>query len=133
MSNEERKEQIKDHKEYVKKNLYKQDYYTESENGKTYPKSRINVQYITYEWLRLDKDWNYQKYEWDKIKLTVSKLKLNDWEVEVAKKVLTNRKWEAYSVDDKKEIILSVKEFKDLVKDVDLDFTDTDTEKDIDF
>lgn len=131
MSNEERKEQIKDHKEYVKKNLYKQDYYTESENGKTYPKSRINVQYITYEWLRLDKDWNYQKYEWDKIKLTVSKLKLNDWEVEVAKKVLTNRKWEAYSVDDKKEIILSVKEFKDLVKDVDLDFTDT--EKDIDF
>ena len=133
MSNEERKEQIKDHKEYVKKNLYKQDYYTESENGKTYPKSRINVQYITYEWLRLDKDWNYQKYEWDKIKLTVSKLKLNDWEVEVAKKVLTNRKWEAYSVDDKKEIILSVKEFKDLVKDVDLDFKDTDTEKDIDF
>ena len=131
MSNEERKEQIKDHKEYVKKNLYKQDYYTESENGKTYPKSRINVQYITYEWLRLDKDWNYQKYEWDKIKITVSKLKLNDWEVEVAKKVLTSRNWEAYSVDDKKEIVFSVKEFRDLVKDVDLDLTETDTDFDV--
>lgn len=117
----EKIEQIKDHKEIVEKVLYETDFNVESENWKTYPKSRIRAEYITYTWKRLDKDNKYQDYNWEKIVITNYKLSLNDWNIEIAKKILKNRNWEPYIVDDKKELILSIDEFNDLITNIDLE------------
>lgn len=113
--------QIKDHKETLEKVLYETDFSTTSENWKSYPKCRVKAEYITYEGERLNKQEQYEKYTWDKVVLTVSKLTLNEWNTEVAKKILYNKNWDAYTVNDKKEIILSVEEFNHLMTNIDLD------------
>lgn len=117
----EKLEQIKDHKETVEKVLYETDFSTESENWKTYPKCRIRAEYVTYTWKRLDKDNKYQDYNWDKVVISVAKLTINEWNVEIAKKILKNRNWEPYVLNDKKEIILSVDEFNHIFQNIDLD------------
>lgn len=113
--------QIKNHTETLEKVLYETDFSTTSENGKTYPKCRVKGEYITYEWERLNKDKKYEKYTWEKVVLSVSKLTLNEWQVEVAKKILYNKNGDAYTVNDKKEMILSVEEFEHLFTNIDLD------------
>lgn len=114
--------QIKDHKETLEKVLYETDFSTTSENWKTYPKCRVKAEFYLYEWERLNKEQKYEKYTWEKVVISVSKLTLNEWQIEVAKKILYNKKWDAYTVNDKKEIILSVEEFQDLMTNIDLDF-----------
>lgn len=114
-------QQIKNHKESLEKVLYETDFSTTSENWKTYPKARVKAEYFSYEWERLNKEKKYEKYIWDKVVISVLKLTLNNWQVETAKKILTNRAWEQYIVDDKKEIILSVEEFNDFVSNIDTD------------
>lgn len=115
------KEQIKNHKETVEKVLYEKDFYTESKDGRRFPKNKIKAEYVKYSGERLDKDGNYKVYEWDKVVITVAKLTTNDGNLEVAKKIMKNAKWESYIVDDKKEIILSTEEFQDLLASVELD------------
>ena len=111
---------IRNHKENLQKVLYETDFSSDSSDWRTFPKCKIKVDYITYDWERLDKDNKYQKYNWDKIVLSIFKLKLNNWVVEIDKKILTNRKWEQYVADDKKEIIFSVDEFENLLSNIDL-------------
>lgn len=113
--------QIKDHKETLEKVLYETNFSTTSENGKQYPKCKVKADYITYEGERLNKEQKYEKYTWEKIVISVSKLKLNNWQIEVDKKILTNKQGQPYIVDDKKEIILSFEEFGHLMTNIDLD------------
>lgn len=120
MSNENL-QQIKDHKEITEQVLYEKDFYTENENWKTYPKAKVKAEYVTYTWEYLDKDKKYQAYSWDKVVISIYKLTLNEWNVEILKKSFTNKEWKAFSKNDKKEISMSVEEFKDFITSVDLD------------
>lgn len=120
MSNE-KLEQVRNHKETIEKTLYQNESYNKWDDGTLYPKSRVKVDYITYEWEYLDKDKNYQKYTWQKIKVVISKLTLNQWNIEVAKKSYVNKEWKAYSVNDQKEISFTIDEFNDLLSNVKLD------------
>lgn len=113
--------QIQNHTENLEKVLYETNFSTTAENGKTYPKTRVKAEYYTYEWERLNKEEKYEKYSWEKIVISVAKLTLNNWNTEIAKKILKNRNGEPYIVDDKKEIILSVEEFEHLMTNIDLE------------
>lgn len=119
---QEKLESIINHKETVENVLYEKDFYTSNENWKEYPKWKIKVEYVTYTWERLGKDNKYVPYSWDKVIISRYKLTLNEWNVEIAKKTFTWKDWKAFSMNDKKDVILSVEEFKDLIQNVDLDF-----------
>lgn len=119
MSNKPR---VKNHKEVLEKELFTKDYFTDSDNWNSYPKDRVKVQYLSYTWEYLDKDENYQEYAWDKIKIVVSKLSTQDGNVVIKQKALTKRNWEAYAVNDEKEVFMSVDEYKDLITWTDIDF-----------
>lgn len=130
---EKQLEKVKNHKETIQKTLYQNESYNKADDGKLYPKSRLKVDYITYEWEYLDKDNNYQPYSWEKIKLVISKLTLNQWEVEVAKKAYVTKEWKAISVNDSKEITFTVDEFNDLLTNVKLDLTTKKEKKEEEF
>lgn len=114
-------QQVRNHKETIEKTLYQNDSFTKTEDWKLYPKSRVKADYITYSWEYLDRNKEYQKYTWEKIRLVISKLTYNQWEIEVVKKSYVNKEWKAYSVNDQKEISFTVDEFNDFLSNVKMD------------
>lgn len=101
----------KPYKETLDKVLYEQEYSNTSENGTQYPSHRVRVEHISYNWEYKNNNWEIVPYEWEKIIIRNSKLTLNQWNVEVKKKV----RW-TYSVNDETVVKMSIEDFDNLLK-----------------
>ena len=107
------KQKLKPYKEVLDKVLYSKDYETES-NGKVYPTNRVKVELVDYSWENEIK-WEVKPYEWQKVKITNSKLESEDWQNVIKKKVQKTQYWDKI-VDDESVVRLSPDEFTELLK-----------------
>lgn len=110
------------YKETKKSVVYQKDFYTpENNDWISYPKNRISIVKVEYNWQYKDRNWAIQDYEWVKYRLTNCKLENDNWDAVKSKKAIKTRNWDLITVDDKKEIDLTKEYLEDILLNVELD------------
>lgn len=94
--------------ETVEKELFSKDYFKND-----YPLNRVKVELINYSWEYQDKNKDLVPYSWKKIKITNSKLQLQDNNIIIKQKI----KW-TYIVNDETIVKLTIEEFDDIIKSI---------------
>lgn len=100
--------QKQNYTEKVEKELFSKDYYKWE-----YPQNRVKVELINYSWEYQDKNKGLVPYSWKRIKITNSKLQLQDDNVIIKQKI----RW-SYIVNDETNVKLTIQEFDDIITNI---------------
>lgn len=101
---------LKKYKETYLENLYNKTYTNESESGVEYPKNKISVDLYSYEGEYLNSDKEAVAYDGEKVKITNSKMELEDWQFVKKKKVVKTKFWDK-ALNDESQCVLSKEDF----------------------
>lgn len=100
---------VKTYNEKVEETIFSRDFGNTSEEWKFYPEKRVKCERIKYDWT-YEKDWKDVNYEWEKIKISVYKLRLEDWNAVIQQKAINGR-----AVADGSYINMKPEEFQEFI------------------
>jgi hypothetical protein len=105
---------LKRYSEELVNNLYKREYGNTNEDWAYFPKNEIVIDLINYSGEYEDKKTNKAvPYEWQKIKFINYSIEFRNWQTVRKQKIIRNDVYWDYSVDDKKEIWMTLEQFED--------------------